>query len=328
MTDDPFIGKYFHEYRIDRLIGKGNMASVYLATDFRLQRQAALKVNNQDFRNDSSYVARVLREGQVLAQLDHPHIIQVYRIGETEQILYLAMQYIEGADLSIVLKSYREDNEFIETEEASRIICEISSALDYANSEGYVHRDIKPSNIMLNNKGKSFLTDFGLVLVEMDGTMGDVLGTPFYLAPEQAISSADSTLQSDLYSLGIVMYEMFTNTRPFEANKPLAIAMMHVTTPPRPPREIRPEISPEVQEVILKAISKKPEARYQSGAELSSALQEALRVGGVGERQVHVPSTPSTGTILARTLNFPLAEEEQEQLREAYNSFDQDPPSE
>jgi serine/threonine protein kinase len=318
MQDDPLVGKHLHEYRVDRLIGRGNMASVYLATDFRLQRKAAIKVNRQDYQNDANYVMRVLREGQVMAQLSHPHIVQAYRLGEVDQTLYLAMQYIEGADLSIVLKSYKEDREYIETPEAARIIREIASALDYAHREGVIHRDVKPSNIMLDNRGWSYLTDFGLVLVTVDGTIGDVLGTPYYIAPEQAISSADAIPQSDLYSLGIVMYEMFTNVRPFEANRPLAIAMMHVSSPPRPPRELRPEISPEVEAVILKSIAKKPEARYQSGAEMSAALDEAIRVGGIGERTGEVPAVPiRAGTILSRTPNFPLSDEEQDLLREA-----------
>jgi serine/threonine protein kinase len=301
---DSYIGRHFHEYRIDKLLGSGNMASVYLATDFRLQRKAAIKVNNQDFRDSEQYVKRVLLEGQVLAQLRHPHIVQAYRMGEIDHVLYLAMEYVEGADLAIVLNSYKEDGEYIEAHEALRIMREIGSALDYAHTEGYIHRDIKPSNIMLDTRGCSFLTDFGLVLVENLGTIGDVLGTPYYIAPEQAMSSGQATRQSDFYALGVIMYEMFTNRRPFYAKQPIALALKHVTDQPPPPRRYRPSISPEVQAVILKALEKKPEERYQSGAEMADALEYALEHGGVGEEVTATPIHEPTGTILARTLNF------------------------
>ncbi len=308
MTQDRFIGKKFDEYRVESLLGKGNMAAIYLGVDDRLRRKAAIKMIGLDLQGEAEYVMRFEREARAIAQLSHPHIVQLYRYGEAEGMLYMAMQYIEGASLAIVLQSYKEDGEYIEADEAARIIREIGGALDYAHEQGVIHRDVKPANIMLNIKGTAILTDFGLVLLKSDGTRGGVLGTPHYLAPEQALSSANATAQSDLYSLGVVLYEMLTNIRPFEAKKPIEVAMLHITKQPRSPREHRPELSPQVEAVVLKAMSKKPEDRYRSGAEFSAALDEALRTGGIGPARAGAPRPAPVGTILSRTLVIPLSE--------------------
>lgn len=307
MTQDRFIGQQFDEYRIDSLLGAGNMARIYLATDIRLHRKAAIKVIGKGFQRDSEYIMRFEREAQAIAQLSHPHIVQLYRYGEAAGVLYMAMQYIEGASLAVVLESYKHDRQYIEANEALRIVREMCDALDYAHNEGVIHRDIKPQNIMLDTRGKAILTDFGLVLIKSRGTRGGVLGTPHYLAPEQARSSANARPQSDLYSLGVVIYEMFTNTRPFEAENQIEIAMKHLTAPPRPPREIRPELSPEIESVILKCLRKNPEERYQSGKALSSALDAAYQTGGIGQPTGSAPAPAPPGSILSRTLAVPMS---------------------
>lgn len=285
MTTDKLIGRQLDEYRIDTLLGLGNMARIYRATDIRLKRQVAIKIILSGFEHDADYVMRFEREAQAIARLDHPHIVRLYRYGEVEGILYMAMQYIEGASLAHVLASYRQDGEFIEPEEASRIVREIGTALDYAHGEGVIHRDVKPHNIMLDKKGKAILTDFGLVLLTTEGTRGEILGTPHYLAPEQAISSARAVPQSDLYSMGVILYEMFTGQRPFEAPNPIDVAMMQVTRTPRTPRELRPQLSPALEAVILKAMAKKPEDRYPSAAALADALDAALRPGAPARKR-------------------------------------------
>ncbi len=285
MTTDKLIGRQLDEYRIDTLLGLGNMARIYRATDIRLKRQVAIKIILSGFEHDADYVMRFEREAQAIARLDHPHIVRLYRYGEVEGILYMAMQYIEGASLAHVLASYRQDGAFIEPEEASRIVREIGTALDYAHGEGVIHRDVKPHNIMLDKKGKAILTDFGLVLLTTEGTRGEILGTPHYLAPEQAISSARAVPQSDLYSMGVILYEMFTGQRPFEAPNPIDVAMMQVTRTPRPPRELRPQLSPALEAVILKAMAKKPENRYPSAAALADALDAALRPGAPARKR-------------------------------------------
>jgi serine/threonine protein kinase len=308
MTEDKFIGKQFDEYRIDKLLGRGNMAAIYLATDVQLGRKAAIKIISPGMERDPEYIMRFQREARAIAGLNHPHIVQLYRYGQVGNVLYMAMQYVEGASLAIVLQSYRDDGAYIETDEAARIIREMCGALDYAHEEGVIHRDVKPPNIMLNTRGKAILTDFGLVLIKSAGTRGGVLGTPHYLAPEQAMSSANAVPQSDLYSIGVVMYEMFTSVRPFDGAKPIEIAMMHITQQPHTPREYRPEISPEVEAVILKALAKKPAERYQTGTELSAALERALKIGGIGSPTGIAKPAP-TGSILSRTLAVPLPDE-------------------
>jgi serine/threonine protein kinase len=273
--DDRLLGQQLDEYRIDALLGQGGMASVYRGLDVRLKRYVAIKVIDASFRADSDYLMRFEREAQAIAQLEHPHIVRLYRYGEADGLLYMAMQYVEGADLGSVLDSYREDGQFIEPEGASRIIREVCLALDFAHGRGIIHRDVKPSNIMLDMEGCAILTDFGLALLTELGTRGEIFGSPRYIAPEQAISSANVVPQSDLYAVGVILYEMFTGVLPFDAVDPLDIAMLHMTEPPRPPRELRPEISPALEAVILKALAKEPDERYESGTELAEALEQA-----------------------------------------------------
>lgn len=289
-TDDSLIGQQFDEYRLDALLGQGGMARVYRGLDVRLKRWAAIKVIDAPFRADSDYAARFEREAQAVAQLEHPHIVRLYRYGEANDLLYMAMQYIEGVDLGTLLAAYQADEELIEPKEATRIIREVCLALDYAHGKGVIHRDIKPSNIVLDEQGRAILTDFGLALLTEVGTQGEIFGSPRYVAPEQAISSANVVPQSDLYAVGIILYQMFTGQLPFDAPDPLDVAMLHMTEPPRPPRELRPGISPELEAVILKTLAKEPEDRYQSGAELADAVDQALQI------EPQAPPAPAPAT--------------------------------
>lgn len=263
------------EYRLDAILGEGGMACVYRGLDVRLKRPAAIKVIRAPFRAKEDYMVRFEREAQAIAQLRHPHIVGIYRYGEVDSLLYIAMEYIEGVDLEIVLADYGDKGAFIPPEKASRITRQIGQALDYAHSKGVIHRDIKPSNIMLDGQGNAILTDFGLVLMD-DNTRGEIFGTPYYIAPEQAISSAKAVPQSDLYAMGVILYEMFTAKLPFTASHPYDVALLHVSETPPPPRTIRPDLSSEVEAVLLKALAKKPEQRYPTGAALADALDHAL----------------------------------------------------
>jgi serine/threonine-protein kinase len=187
MTEDSLLGKQLGEYQIEALLGQGGMARVYRAMDVRLKRQAVIKLIDPPSRNDPGYVMRFEREAQIIGRLDHPNIVRLYRFDEQDGWLYMAMQYVEGADLGVVLASYRADQELIEPDDACRIIREICSALDYAHRNGVIHRDVKPANILLDRQG-GLISDFGLALITEIGTAAKFWIA--HIAPEQAVSSA------------------------------------------------------------------------------------------------------------------------------------------
>lgn len=277
MSDNKTIlGKQLDEYRLDALLGQGGMARVYRALDVNLQRFAAIKVIDVAFRDDSDYATRFQREAQAIAQLNHPHIVQVYRYGQVDDVLYMAMAYIEGEDLQKILLTYETDGVLMPIEEVKTIMRQICLALDYVHEKGTIHRDIKPSNIMRTPDGRSILTDFGLALLNEIGTQGEIFGTPQYMAPEQVISSSGAIPQSDLYAMGVILYRMMTGVLPFDSEDVLAIAMQHMSQEPTPPSQIQPAITPQLEAVILKALAKEPEQRYQTGHAFVDALEDAL----------------------------------------------------
>jgi hypothetical protein len=208
------------------------------------------------------------------------------------------MQYIQGADLHTILSGYRQDKEFMQPDEMLQVTGDICQALDYVHSQGVVHRDVKPSNILLTQDGHAILSDFGLALLTEIGTLGRIFGSPQYIAPEQAISSARAEPRSDLYSLGVILYEIFTGKLPFAAKDPLELAMQHVSNEPPRPRQLRPQISAQIESFLLKALAKQPEQRYPNGAALYAALDQALASGV--EAAAALPSTLTHLTIPER----------------------------
>lgn len=209
MALDPLIGKQLGDYTIVGLLGRGGMSRVYRGYDENLQRYAAVKVISSDFATTSEeeYTRRFQSEARAIAHLRHPNIVGIYQFGRSEGIYYMAQVFLEGKDLRVVLKSYAERGEHMPSGEMLRIVGDIAAALDYAHAQGVIHRDVKPSNIMLErHTGRAILMDFGLALSVQEGTTGETFGSAHYIAPEQALSSAQAVPQSDLYSLGIVIY--------------------------------------------------------------------------------------------------------------------------
>lgn len=293
--EDPFLNRNIEEYKVEALLGAGGMARVYRGLDTRLKRYVAIKVIDFSHQHDPSYVTRFEREAQMIAQLSHPNVVPLYRYGEIDGFLYMVMQYIDGCDLHTVLSGYKNDEEFMEPEDVLHIIGDMCQALDYVHSKGVIHRDIKPSNILLDKEGRAYLSDFGLALNTDVGTLGEIFGSPQYISPEQAVSSAKAEARSDLYSLGVILYQIFTGRLPFEDTDPIEQAMKHINQPVPPLRSLQPEISPQVEGVILKVLAKNPEDRYPNGAALFKALSEALK------RQV-VPEAPPPSTISSLTI--------------------------
>jgi serine/threonine protein kinase len=275
-TADPLIGTRLGDYEIRRLIGRGGMARVYEGYDPNLSRPAAIKVITPQAEDSDEMKQRFFREARAVANLHHPNIVTVYQFGQGENLYYLAMRLLEGQTLLQKLKRLRAQKKFIETKTMLHIVDDVSAALDYAHSKGVIHRDVKPSNIMIESDKRAVLMDFGL-LMETSGeqTLGTAFGTPRYIAPEQAVASDRAVPQSDIYSLGVIVYEMVTGQTPFDADSAMSLALLHISTPPPPPRSLRPDLSEAVEQVILKALEKRPEDRWQTAAQFAKALREA-----------------------------------------------------
>jgi serine/threonine protein kinase len=282
MPEDPLIGQQLANYRVERVLGRGGMAVVYYATDIKLQRPAAIKVIDARFRGNPAYAERFIQEARAVATWRHEHILQVYYADEVYQegldgVFFFAMEYIDGKNLADELAEYVERGERIPYAEVLRYGRAVASALDYAHARGVIHRDVKPSNVLVSNDGRVVLSDFGLALDTQQGSLGEVFGTAHYTAPEQARRSNAAVPQSDLYSLGVMLYEMLCGVVPFDDPSPTSVALQHITQPVPAPRVLNPQLSAKVEAVLLKALSKQPEQRFRDGAVMMAALEEALR---------------------------------------------------
>lgn len=273
MTDE-LIGKRIGGYEILRQLGEGGMATVYLAEQESMNRQVALKMLPRHHLQDDTYLQRFKREVKIISQLDHRNIVPVYDYGEYEGQPYIVMRYMPAGSVDDLLQQG-----FLSPEAILDIVQQIAPALDYAHSKDVLHRDLKPSNVLMDDSGGAFLTDFGIARVVGENksaiTTQGVVGTPSYMSPEQAQGKLLDA-RSDVYSLGVMIYEMATGKRPFEADTAYGIAVMHVTTPPPLPRNINPTLSAAVESVILKALKKQPDERYGTAVILQEALKLAI----------------------------------------------------
>ncbi|TAK14486.1 MAG: tetratricopeptide repeat protein [Anaerolineae bacterium] len=268
------IGKTLGGYQIIEQIGKGGMASIFKAYQPSLDREVAIKIMPPYFaQQDESFTTRFKREARAIAKLRHPNILVVMDFGEEGEYAYIVMEYIAAG----TLKEQMEQGPMT-LRQISTLVGQIAGALDYAHTEGVVHRDIKPSNILMSKKDWALLTDFGLARM-VGGSMltqsGMTVGTPAYMSPEQG-SGDPVDHRTDIYSLGVMLYEMVTGEVPYTAETPMAIVVKHIVDPLPMPRAKRPDLPEEVQRIILKALAKKPTDRYQRAGEIAEALNAAL----------------------------------------------------
>ncbi len=269
------------------------MAQVYKGIDLNLKRPVAIKVINEGYRTSAAYAQRFEREAQAVASLKHPNIVTIFRFGKLDNLYYLAMEYIDGVDLDVIMRNYTAQGELMPHADVIHIVETISSALDYAHDQGVIHRDIKPSNIMVERDGRPVLTDFGLALRLSEGTIGDTFGSPHYISPEQARNSGNAVAQSDLYSLGVVIYELLTGVVPFDDPSPTALAMQHIMAEVPSPRSFNRALSEQVEQVLFKILAKEPEDRFSSGVEFSRALNGALKVNPGKVATTDLPPLPA-----------------------------------
>jgi tRNA A-37 threonylcarbamoyl transferase component Bud32 len=273
-------GKTIGNYRVLEQIGRGGMATVYKAYQPALERYVALKVIHKHLAdNDAQFLQRFQREAKAVASLRHPNIVQVFDFGTNSDVTYMVMEFLRGTTLKSILTGLATQNKTMPLDEIRRVFMAIAAGLGYAHQHGMVHRDIKPANVMVTDQGDVILTDFGIAKI-VGGTRVTathaVTGTPTYMSPEQGRGERGDE-RSDIYALGILLYEMVTGQVPFDADTPLAVIMKHVTAPLRLPRQINPDIPEPIQTVILKALAKDPNDRFQSVPEFTATLDTAMR---------------------------------------------------
>lgn len=262
---DKYVGQIFdRRYRIVRIIGVGGMAVVFEAVDTVMKRTVAVKMLKEEIAGDAQAVKRFINESRAVSMLSHPNIVSIYDVSVRDDLKYIVMERVDG----ITLKNYMNSRGPLPPKEIMNYTAQILRALDHAHSKGIIHRDIKPQNIMLLKNVKIKVTDFGIAKLPNAETVtmtDKAIGTVYYISPEQA-SGKKIDPRSDIYSLGVVMYEMATGKLPFVADSPVSVALMQVNNQPRPPREILPSVPPGVEAMILTAMEKDPDKRFQSAS--------------------------------------------------------------
>ncbi len=279
------IGTIVGGYQILDIVGQGGMATVYRAHQLSMDRDVALKVLPRHLLRQANSLERFKQEANIIARLEHRAIVPVHDYGEHDGLPYIVMRYMDGGSVAELLL-----HGALSPQRALHIVEQIAPALDYAHQKGVLHRDLKPSNILLDASGDAYITDFGIARILGENapslTTSGVVGTPSYMSPEQA-QGHELDGRSDVYALGVVLFEMLTGQRPFEGETPYSVAVKHVTEPPPSACKLNPNLPPSVEHVLYKALEKDPDRRYQTAAELAQALRHAL------EHPHDVPATSS-----------------------------------
>ena len=289
-------GEYVGPYQIIEKLGQGGMATVYKAYHAGLDRYVALKVLHPNLTEDSSFTARFQREARLVAKLDHPNIVLVHDFAEHNGYPYLVMKFIEGETLKA-----RLGRAPLESEEIKNIVDSVGAALAYAHKQGILHRDIKPSNVLMARDGQIYLADFGLARIAQSGastlSSDAILGTPQYISPEQAIGKSDLDEGTDIYSLGVMLYEMVVGQVPFSADTPFSIIYDHISSPLPLPRSVNPAVPESVERVLLKALAKERGNRYNTVDELVAAFKSAWEEAGIPMQGTVVKLTKGTEPV-------------------------------
>jgi serine/threonine protein kinase len=278
---EQLIGTRLGGYHVRELLGAGGMASVYKGYDPALDREVAIKVLGTAGQPED-FVARFQREARVVARMRHANIVQIYHFGAERDVVYMVQELLPGATLAQRIRELGRRR--MAADRVHAIVTQLAGALDFAHGQGVIHRDVKPSNALYNAQGQIVLTDFGIARGPADATRtatgpGMVMGTPGYLPPEQAISSATLTPACDIYSLGVVLFELLTGQLPFEADTPKGVVLKHLYDDPSLPSSLRPDLPPALDKLVLRVLHKEPAARYPSATALAEALGAAWQPG-------------------------------------------------
>jgi serine/threonine-protein kinase len=272
------IGETLDHYRLDKVVARSGMATLYRATDLNDEREVAIKIPHPEMESDPILLERFRREQEIGQELDHPGVVKTFD-GEERSRMYMVIEWVEGRLLRTILNEERE----LPIERATNLVLQICDALDTMHKHGVVHRDLKPENIMVDDQDCIKLIDFGIAMKEdarritfVD--MSATLGTPDYIAPEQ-VKGQRGDQRSDIYSLGVMFYEMLTGEPPFRGPNPLAVMNERVLHDPEPARDRRPEISPALNEILNRALERDPRRRYQTASEMALELENQELVG-------------------------------------------------
>jgi serine/threonine protein kinase len=273
------VGKKLGKYELTERLGSGGMAEVYKAHHPILDRYVTIKILHSFLAEGPDFLARFKREARAVASLRHPHIQQIHDFDIEGEQYYMVMEFIDWGTLQTRMLDLARSGAYMPAGQVVSVLKQVAGALDYAHNQGIIHRDIKPSNILLDSAGNAFLADFGIARMLSDTQFtatGSLIGTPTYMSPEQG-KGEHLTPVSDIYSLGIILYELMTGKVPFTSETtPLAIIHKHISEPPPNPGSLRPDLPGAVEEVILKALAKAPQERYESAGEMVRALEKAL----------------------------------------------------
>lgn len=287
------IGYVFAQrYQLEEFIGKGGMALVFRAKDMRTEHDVAVKILRPEYNGDQEFIERFRREALAASKMSHHNIVNLLDVGEEDGYHYLVLEYMRGRTLKAVIAEKGRLPESVVSQIAIRIL----SALQHAHSNGIIHRDIKPANILVNAEGHIKVADFGIARVAGSNTLSkndSVMGSAHYFSPEQA-RGEDVSVASDIYSVGVVMYEMLTGKVPFDGDTPVAIALQHISSLPQPLRSVNDQVSPAMERVVLTALNKDPQNRFHSAADMARAIRAAL----------NHPDIPDTGIGFTQTTDM------------------------